>query len=86
MVAQRSRNKAVLPAEMRAAVQQCNRGGRVEALGLDVSHLHAQQRGATRSVLHERVRGWLESEAGQAWQKERAALTQADDDDGQARG
>jgi hypothetical protein len=41
--------------------------------------LHAQQRGATGSVLRERIAGWFDTKAGQTWQEERALLLRADD-------
>ena len=79
----RSRANADLPDEMQRAVRQSvAKDGRMGALQLDVEHLHARQRGATASVMHERLCNWLRSEAGQAWSKERAKMLQADDTDG----
>ena len=78
----RSRPNTDLPVEMQNAVRQSvNVHGRVGALQLDVQHLHARQRGATSSVMHERLCNWLSSEAGQEWKKERAKILQADDQD-----
>ena len=79
----RNRPQADLPHEMRRALKQSvDKDGRMAALQLDAQHLHARQRGATSSVMHERLCNWLRSEAGQAWSKERAKMLQADDSDG----
>jgi len=79
----RGRPNTDLPVEMQDAVRQSvNVHGRVGALQLDVQHLHARQRGATSSVMHERLCNWLlNSKAGQEWKKERAKMLQADDQD-----
>ena len=75
----RNRPHADLPAVMQRAVRQSvDKDGRMSALQLDAQHLHARQRGATSSVMHERLCIWLRSEAGQAWSKERAKMLQAD--------
>ena len=52
----------------------------VEALPRDVSHLHAVQKGHTRSVLRQKTRGWEESEEGRRWLHEKSKLVKADDD------
>ena len=81
-LARRSRANDDLPAEMQRAVRQSvSTDGRMSALQLDVQHLHARQRGATSSVMRERVCHWLRSEAGQVWSKERAKMLRADDTD-----
>ena len=79
----RTRPDTDLPVEMSRAVRRSvQKDGRMAALQLDVQHLHARQRGATSSVMHERLCTWLKREAGQAWNKERAKMLQADDHDG----
>lgn len=69
-----------LPAVVGKALDRCiGHDGLVKPLPLDVRHLHAQQRGATGSVLRERIAGWFDTKAGQTWQEERALLLRADD-------
>ena len=64
-----------------AAGAACPPGGLARAVPVDVGHLHAQERGAAVSSLRTRTRGWMDTEQGQTWLAERAALFQADDDE-----
>ena len=71
-----------LPQVLEATVQAaCPAGGLAHALPVDVGHLHAQERGAAVSSVRERMRNWTDTEQGQAWLTEWAALFQADDDE-----
>lgn len=69
------RRKVGTPVELPGAaahgLQRGQIGDVVVPLKVDVPTLHAGQRGATRSVLKEKTKAWLESEAGLEWQKER---------------
>ena len=68
-----------LPASLAKVVHRASHGGYVTPLPLDVLTLHAEQRGATRSVTRARARSWLESDAGRDWMQERSKIFQADD-------
>ena len=58
--------------------------GRVRRFALDVQDLHKMQRGAAQSGLRASRKRWLESEAGQSWETERALLLRADDEEEEA--
>ena len=78
----RHRQSAVpdLPDVMAEAMVECRDAqGRVKPLALDVAHLHAQQKGATNSVLRSKAQAWLSSDPGKRWQEEKAQLLAADD-------
>ena len=78
----RESKPVTLPQLLEATVQAaCPAGGLIRALPVDVGHLHAQERGAAVSSLRERMRNWTDTEQGQTWLTERAALFQADDDE-----
>lgn len=59
--------------------------GLVKPVPVDVRHLHADQRGAAKSVLREKVADWLAKEPGPVWQQERGLLLRADDDQAEGR-
>ena len=46
---------------------------------LNVTHLHAKQRGATHSASYDCVRSWFQTEQGKAWEAEKKKLFRADD-------
>jgi hypothetical protein len=72
-----------LPEVMRSAVKQATRGGLVKSIPPTVEQLHAEQRGlpvSSRRALAKKLK-WLQTEAGQAWQRERGKLMKADDQD-----
>lgn len=79
-IRKRARATEELPSAMfNAVTNSVDTLGRVEVLQMDVMHLHARQRGATHSVMQERLHAWMTTDAGQAWKKERGLLLQADD-------
>ena len=49
-------------------------------LPISVDQLHVRERGATYSVQRQSLQGWLASDHGKAWQKDRARLYAADDE------
>ena len=69
-----------LPPTVLEEIRKRKRTDLVEALPRDVSHLHAVQKGHTRSVLRQKTRGWEESEEGRRWLHEKSKLVKADDD------
>ncbi len=77
----RKRRKIGIPVDLPGAAVRGLESGRVGnliiPLPVDVQTLHSRQRGATGSVLKEKTRSWLESEAGQEWQRERLMLFSA---------
>ncbi len=77
----RSSKPIDLPPAMETALQDCrDAAGIVQPMPLNVRHLHAQQRGAAGSTLHEMVSDWLQTPTGRAWQAERDCLFRADEE------
>ncbi len=67
---------------MEKALQESrDTAGLVQPMPLHVRHLHAQQRGASGSNLHQQVTDWLRTSAGRAWQAERDRLCRADEEE-----
>ena len=69
-----------LPPTVLEEIRKRKRTDLVEALPRDVSHLHAVQKGTTRSVLRMKTSSWEESEQGRRWMHEKSKLVKADDD------
>ena len=69
-----------LPPIVLEEIRKRKRTDLVEALPRDVSHLHAVQKGTTRSDLRKKTRSWEESEQGRRWLHEKSKLVKADDD------
>jgi hypothetical protein len=75
----RERAKTAKPVELPDAVQKgvskaISRTGIVQPLPANVDVLHALQRGATSSIVHQKITSWLESKEGRRWQEERKEL------------
>ena len=56
----------------------------VMPLPIDTNMPHALQRGATASVVQEKITSWLDSEQGKEWQQERKELFGTDDKNSEA--
>ena len=85
VLAERSRRflRLGLPEVVRDAVRRATRGGPVKNIPETVEQLHAKQKGKPNSTVRKlaKKQAWLKTDSGQAWQRERGKLMQADDPD-----